>query len=235
MRYWAICFIFVVGGLFGVDEDERQLIRWTAKRNNQVILDVGAHSGEWTDIALECNPKAQFYLFEPALKLHKVLVEKYKNNNRVTLHHLALSNQSQSITLYDPGSVLAGYHFREGIHHAEGAEVVEAMSLDLFCQQTGLSHIDLLKIDTEGAELDILQGAVGLLQSKSIDVIQFEYGGTYTDAGITLKQVYQWVSSFGYKVCRIDKGRVIPIDRWDPRLEDFSLTNYVAHLPHIKF
>jgi len=53
-------------------------------------------------------------------------------------------------------------------------EVVEAVTLDSFCEQNNISEIDYLKIDVEGAESDVLSGAVNLLKNKQVRFIQFE-------------------------------------------------------------
>ena len=47
-----------------------------------------------------------------------------------------------------------------------------------------------MKIDVEGAELDVLLGAKELLNKGHIDYLQFEYGGTFVDANVTLRQVF---------------------------------------------
>lgn len=52
-----------------------------------------------------------------------------------------------------------------------GALSVTGTTLDDFCQVHGINHIDLLKIDTEGADLLVLKGAAGLLSRGGIDVI----------------------------------------------------------------
>lgn len=46
---------------------------------------------------------------------------------------------------------------------------------DEFCQENGIDHIDFLKIDTEGHDLNVLRGFGGMLTSGAISVIQFEY------------------------------------------------------------
>jgi len=61
-------------------------------------------------------------------------------------------------------------------------------------------HIDLLKIDTEGYELEVLKGSTHLLEEKNIDFIQLEYGGTYQDGGIKLNDVIEFLKKYNYKI-----------------------------------
>jgi FkbM family methyltransferase len=63
-----------------------------------------------------------------------------------------------------------------GLSTEKGADTVEVevVTLDDYCAQAGISSIAVLKIDTEGAESWVLQGAAGLLRAKAIKHIFFE-------------------------------------------------------------
>ena len=50
------------------------------------------------------------------------------------------------------------------------------MTLDDFCQDQKINHISYLKVDTEGADLDVLQGARGALERNEIDFVEVEAG-----------------------------------------------------------
>jgi hypothetical protein len=52
---------------------------------------------------------------------------------------------------------------------------VDVVNLDDYCAQRGVDHIDLLKIDVEGFELNVLRGASRLLEGQRINAIQFEF------------------------------------------------------------
>jgi FkbM family methyltransferase len=221
---------FGVHSLLAVDSDEQKLIEILAK-DNFVAFDVGAHGGEWTDIVLKYSPNAKLVLFEPSSFLFESLHTKYNVHRNISVFHLGLSNKTGNLILYNPGSPLAGYYFRPGCHNQDLAETIPVTTMDIFCLQHNISHIDLLKIDTEGAELDILRGASNLLVSKSIDVIQFEYGGTYLDSKITLKEVFDFLMFHGYKILRIENEEIININKWNSSLENYNLANYCAYNP----
>lgn len=231
MKFGIFLFLFILSmKVYAVDKSEAELIK-ICKSGAAIVFDVGAHRGEWTDVCLQYNPNSQFFLFEPASYLSEHLIQKYKEKNNISVFQLGLSNKNGSLVLYNPGSPLAGYHFRPGCHDPNITESVPVVTIDSFTKAMGIDHIDLLKIDTEGAECDILQGATRLLASKRINVIQFEYGGTYLDANITLKSVYEFLSSFGYKILKLETQKIVPIDSWNPLLESYCLANYCAYLP----
>lgn len=231
MKLIKILFFLILSvKIHAVDKSEAELIKLCIK-DATIIFDVGAHNGQWTDICLKYNADARFFLFEPATHLSEILIQKYIEKNNISVFQLGLSNRNGSLTLYNPGSPLGGYYFRPGCHDSNITEIIPVMTIDSFADDMGIDHIDILKIDTEGAELDILHGASKLLASKRINIIQFEYGGTYLDANITLKTVYNFLSSFGYKILRLESQKIVPVDSWNPLFESYCLTNYCAYLP----
>jgi hypothetical protein len=54
--------------------------------------------------------------------------------------------------------------------------LVEAMSLDEYCAERGIDRIDFLKLDVEGAELEVVTGAGQLLERGAIRAILLEVG-----------------------------------------------------------
>jgi hypothetical protein len=55
-----------------------------------------------------------------------------------------------------------------------GGERVAVDTVDRVCSNLGLTHIDLLKIDTEGKDLDVLRGAAQLLHAQAISIVEVE-------------------------------------------------------------
>ena len=105
---------------------------------------------------------------------------------------------------------------------------VHCTTVDAFCCEKNIQHIDFLKIDTEGSELAVLRGAERLLKNQCIKHIQFEYGGTYVDAKITLKQVMTLLTRYDYVLFRVFNGGLIHIVRWNDVLENYAYSNYIA-------
>lgn len=65
-----------------------------------------------------------------------------------------------------------------------------------YCKDNNIKSIDFIKIDTEGYELEVLKGMGDIL--KNIKIIQFEYGGTYISAKITLNDVITHLKNHGF-------------------------------------
>lgn len=202
------------------------------------IFDVGANVGEWSAIAAEFAPNATIYAFEPHPEIFELL--KLRSlRKKVVCHQLALSNKKKEVDLWVWGndrniekSGLNGLYYRPILKTAFKVEPnrikINAVTLDEFCQKNKVGHIDLLKIDTEGSELDILLGAEKMISNGCIDLIQFEYGGCYQDSQTKLESVYRLLVKNSYDIFRILPNMLLAIPIWDAKLENFQYSNYVA-------
>jgi FkbM family methyltransferase len=76
--------------------------------------------------------------------------------------------------------------------------------------QNHINNIDFLKIDTEGLELSVIRGFGDAV--KSVRFIQFEYGGTFRDAGIKLKDVIAYLTEMNFtKFSYLSNGGLVPV------------------------
>ena len=106
-------------------------------------------------------------------------------------------------------------------------ETVRLRRLDDICREQGLDHIHLLKLDVEGSELAVLAGASGLLERGAIDVIQFEFGAAQIDNRSFLKDFVALLTP-GYRLYRIVRDGVVPLEVYKETCEIFTTTNYLA-------
>lgn len=150
-------------------------------KDNPVIFDVGANVGNYTNLVLQHFPNAQIHAFEPQPDNYSHLCNRTKNGN-VKFYNIALGNSEKSQILYDisdtAGSAKAS-HYEEVITEIHKQNVVkfevQVKTLDKISDEEGIDYIDFLKIDTEGNDLSVLEGASNLLKNKSIGCIHFEF------------------------------------------------------------
>ena len=104
------------------------------------------------------------------------------------------------------------------------------MTGDSFCRRRGIDHIDLLKIDTEGHDLEVLRGFAQMLTSQAIDVVQFEFTLLAIHARVWLGDFYRELAPRGFAI-----GKLYPTwiewKDYDPHDEVFLRCNYVAARP----
>jgi methyltransferase, FkbM family len=138
---------------------------------------------------------------------------------RIVYNNFALGKENGTHEFYDDCIAL---------HKRPGSRVqpyqVEIKTVDSYCQENNIEHIDFLKLDVEGWERDVLLGAKAMLPKT--DFVQFEYGGTYPEVGATLKDVYNIL--LNWKIYNIEPGR---LNLQKAPIEDFQYTNYFAINP----
>ncbi|KHK01308.1 hypothetical protein NY78_3290 [Desulfovibrio sp. TomC] len=214
-------------------------------RPGAVVFDVGAHIGCWSVAALAGQPDAaalNLHLFEPAPQAYGVLAKTAAAHfPAARLNPLALGGYSarRRFHVYQDSPSWSGFFRRRG-EEARGSvgapEPIEVAcaTLDAYCAEHGIHHIDYLKIDVEGAEAEVLAGAAGLLAAGAVDALQFEYGGTFADAGMTLAGVFAFLRFRDYVLMAWRDGRFVAIESWDERLETYGHDNFlVLHRRHL--
>ena len=129
-----------------------------------IIADVGANRGDYSHevnaIFHATNIPYRIYAFEPSPSAFKILSQRFKQDEPVTLFNNALGDELGGRTLYIEGPADTTASFLQpsaGGKYISEFEEVRVDTQDHFFEQSGLSHIDYLKIDTEGFDLRVLR------------------------------------------------------------------------------
>ncbi len=130
--------------------------------------------------------KGAVHAFEPAPSISQRLRQNVKVNNfaNIFLNQAALSSRAGTTTLYVPDKVVSlenggSSSLRSQLDFVRSEKVtVDCLTIDKYCRSHSIKKIDVLKIDTEGAELFVLKGAQNMLTKKKIGVLIIEYPET---------------------------------------------------------
>lgn len=201
-----------------------------------VVFDVGANVGDWSDYVRKQNRDVAIFAFEPIPHCFESFKKRHAGGSDTHVFNCAISNEIGSLPFYyyAHNTGCSGFSERKLLGKVSHVFNVPTDTIDSFCTFHEIDRINFLKIDTEGAELKVLQGALGLLKAGRIDLIQFEYGGTYPDAGITFKEVYDLLSDAHYHVFRMHPKGLIKVNGATPKRENGRYTNYFA-VSNLKF
>jgi FkbM family methyltransferase len=216
-----------------VDESgEESALRYAADRvpDAAILFDVGANSGDWTFAAQRTWPHATVHAFEPAHDTYRRLVER---THGAVCVQAALGNADAEATLYAVAgqSGLSSLHRRDLEAHAmtmTPAESVQVITLDGYCTETGIDRIDYLKIDAEGHDLAVLQGASRMLAAGAIRFVQFEFGGCNIDSRTFLRDFVRLLEP-RYRLWRMLADGLDPLV-YSERDEVFITSNFLAEL-----
>lgn len=204
----------------------------------EVIFDVGAHQGNYARMVRREGFTGKLFLFEPHPESFRKLSKGIKADDRTHLFHIGFSNQEGESLLFDYAGEKGGGSehaslFSEVIKDLHGSGDAHGVkvtleSLDHFTEVHGVDRISLLKIDTEGNEYRILQGASRLLREGRIDLIQFEFGEMNVASRVFFKDFYDLLNP-QYRIYRLLPGDLLPIGRYNARHHEiFVYQNLVA-------
>ena len=194
------------------------------------MVDVGAHTGEWSRAALRYAPGGTIFALEPSPEPYARLAATTDTRMRPFL--TGLSDAAGTRTLWMPTGKpeLASVHrrdLREFDMTADSSVGVEMTTLDAFCEANGIEHITMLKLDVEGHELAVLAGAQATLSAERVDVIQLEFGGSNLDSRTYLRDFIDALAPYGFGLARILRDGLAPVSR-EESAEIFVYCNLLA-------
>lgn len=180
------------------------------------VLDVGANIGLWAmGAARAVGDGGSVHAVEPIPENHARLVSNLALNrlDRVRTAQVAFSNRPGPVTMFRPRYGNSGH---PSLGRRDGVDLpitVEATTLDDYCERESLTHIDFIKIDVEGAELLVLEGATRLLASRDAPVILFEVNeDTAEKLGVKTADVKRLLGANGYELYQFDGRRLRAVD-----------------------
>lgn len=207
---------------------------WGEKR--PVVLDVGANEGHYAALVLQHCPQAAVHAFEPHPATFSRLQQRaqalgFTANNRacgsapgtLTLHDYADREGSGHASLY--AGVFNRLHRAPAATHEVGVDTI-----DNVMEADGIAHVDLLKIDTEGHELAVIDGAAAALAADRIDVVQFEFNEMHVISRVFLGDFQERLPDWQF--FRLLPDGLAPLGAYDPVVwELFGDQNIVAVRP----
>lgn len=207
----------------------------TLKPGKVIAFDVGANIGGYAiSLSNHLPSDALIYSFEPSKETFNILKENTKHISSIIPLNIGLGSTNERVDLYSDSkeSTLASIYQRNLSHfnlELNQREVVEIRTIDSIMEEFNLDHIDFLKIDVEGNELNVLKGASHSINKDLIYRIQFEMGGTNIDAR-TYFQDFFYLLHKKFNIYRIVKDGIFEIKEYSELYEVFLPTNFYAEL-----
>jgi FkbM family methyltransferase len=190
------------------EQAEQEFVRQYL-RPGMITFDVGAYIGIYACLMAKLvGPDGQVHAFEPSRRTFQRLLDNIRVNNftNVSANNQAVFSQpgTSPLQLYEsPFESLSSLVHAELVRsgrtlHPVSVEPVETVSLDQYCEKHRVSRIDLLKLDAEGAELEVLRGARGLLTRRAIR-------GLLVEVGAEIAQVLDCLRGQGFQLFALSR------------------------------
>lgn len=176
---------------------------------NPVIFDVGSYIGEVACKYASLFPGSTIYAFEPTLSSFHELESKSAKIKNIQAYNFALSDKDQKQKFYlnkfSPTNSLlqsaanASAVWGENLLDTQWHILVDSKTVDSFCSTNGISRIDILKIDVQGGELIVLNGAKDMLSAGRVTLVYTEviFAETYKNQ-VVLSELLQFMDDYNF-------------------------------------
>ncbi|MFA5792091.1 MAG: FkbM family methyltransferase [Candidatus Paceibacterota bacterium] len=170
--------------------------------DNCIFIDVGAYVGDFTEAMLKYFPLAKGFLFEPTKSSYELLKNKFDNKSNINIVNCALDIETGHKKFFETkdsaqNSIL---QFESKNIYFNESEI-EINTLDnFFFNLKGVERIDLIKIDTQGNDLNILTGGLDIIKKYSPAILtEFIFIPLYKNQGSYFDQL-MFLNNLDYKL-----------------------------------
>lgn len=223
-------------GRHGLNSAEERFLRRVAPAlQDGVLLDVGANRGCYAAYLRQLAPNSTIYAFEPHPATFARMAERL-SGARVHTVRQALSDHAGATQLFDfaaeDGSTQASLS-RAAVEIFDSGVVgheVTSTTLDDFLDAERIEKVAFLKIDTEGFDLKVLQGATRAIREKRIRMMQFEFIPANIATHVTMRDFFTALPGYDiYRLCL--NGSLMPLFPYDVKRCEIYVTQNLIAMP----
>jgi FkbM family methyltransferase len=170
-----------------------------------VVIDVGAHAGQFSKLFARMAPAGHVHAFEPSAYARSVMAPAVAFNRlrNITLIPQGLGEQAASLVLHTP--LKRSHSLGFGTAHLGAGtgptvdQTIEVTTLDAFAESRRLTRLDFIKADIEGWELRALKGGEATLR-RFRPALYLEVDKALMErAGDTPEDLFDWLAAMGYQ------------------------------------
>jgi len=172
-------------------------VRKTRGQDVGIALDIGANHGAYT--TLIADRFEHVYAFEPHPD-NIIILKKNATSKNITIIQKALSDKTCKGKLFTSKSNPGGHSISPAVAdkktwgHDSGRFIdVDFITLDDFVKETNITNLEFLKVDIEGAEVFVFNGAINTLKNMQLDIM------IETHLSYDVMKLYKFFADLGYK------------------------------------
>ncbi|MCF8412625.1 MAG: FkbM family methyltransferase [Melioribacteraceae bacterium] len=161
------------------------------KNDKPILFDVGANIGQTAKMLDEVFPEGVIHSFEPSENTFEILTQNVSEIRNVNCWNFALGAVPEERKFFENSRSPMSSFLRlgeSGWGEIEKELTVKVKSIDDFCSEQKVEIIDILKIDTQGFELEVLKGAETMIANGCVGLLYME---------VTFAKLYEALPSFG--------------------------------------
>lgn len=196
--------------------------------NLERIFDVGANIGEWKRMVRDRHPNSEIHMFEPMPSTYRKQLDNGIIDNLTITNPFGLGKEPGFVdVVFDPTNDRLTSAVTELPRNHPTTRPIMMLNGDTYCKIHQIDHIDYLKIDTEGWEMNVLRGFDEMLRSRKIEAVQFEFGYANILTKDLLLDYYRLFEPLNYVIGRVTPNGV-KFKRYDWVDEDWQGPDFLA-------
>jgi FkbM family methyltransferase len=188
-------------------EPETEMVFKEMAKTSKVFLDVGANIGYFSFLVKQMSPQAKVHSFEPLPQN----ISAYHNNcklngfSSMTLHEVCVADKKGDTEFLIPPSEESGWGRMAHRDLFNGEKIKRSViTLDEFCEQNQITGVDLMKIDVEGYEFKVLQGAQKLIETQRPRICIELNEPCLLDTGTSGEEIFKFFKERNYEMHALD-------------------------------
>ncbi|MCC5832535.1 MAG: FkbM family methyltransferase [Chlamydiales bacterium] len=200
----------------GFYEEEENLIYSIISKNN-VCFDIGTNIGWFSLHLAQKKPGIQIHAFEPLPAVFNNFKKNLNLNNFEGIHpyKLGFSNKEDVLDLHFSPSLTALSSIKQLFPEQTSKIKCKFITLDSFVEANHIQNIDLLKIDVEGAELLVIEGAKNTLHQFNPVLFLEIYEGWTSYYEYTPDDLIQKLADFDYECFIYNQKKLLKVDMYE--------------------
>lgn len=195
---------------------QKRISRFLQNRSIKTIIDVGAHKGEFAQNALQIESVNKIIAFEPQKKIFSLLKEKFSDNDKVVLNNFALSEKVEkrimkinkmtatSTLNHEINKDSLYFKFKSFLLYQKNSiideEEINTTTFDAFFNGEIFNENTLLKIDTEGYEIQVLKGSEQKIREMKYILIENQFSKMYKN--VNFKDCHDFLRKKNFKLLK---------------------------------
>ena len=187
-----------------ISKNRMAAIRGLIPGESPIVIDGGAHKGEFVELIHRQYSEPLVYCYEPIPYLAQALQDKYVSSDKITIRAAALG-ASESIVELKINKILPATSFFESDedysekYHHGNLETKERIEIPQVRLDAEINRVDILKLDLQGYELEALRGSTGILSRVKLILLEVEFIPAYKDQPL-FAEIDMFLRENGFKI-----------------------------------
>lgn len=177
------------------------------KSKNPMLFDIGANVGQTVKDFNEVFNNATIHAFEPSPATFEILKKETSNQKNLHLWHLGVGASVGELLLNEYEHSNTNSFLDLHINDPKSLKrktSVKTTTVDQFSEENEIQKIDVLKIDTEGFELEVFKGATKCFSDEKIGLLFFEVRFNNIHSGMpTFSELWDYVINKDFELVSI--------------------------------